>query len=143
MLSVPLNKTFPSYIIFLRHVVSQDAISNKISNILICFCNFDLSCPILNKYSFIKKKVYCLVLFGSLTLFVSILFIMFFTIHFLCCCFQCRRPPNLTQYYLTRQKIWALISQTDRCVFKSRWRPDSSILPTIKRLVTIYFTESD
>ena len=28
---------------------NQAAVSNKISNLLICFCSFDLSCPILEK----------------------------------------------------------------------------------------------
>ena len=31
----------------------QAAIAIKISNLLICFCRFDLSCPILEKDSFI------------------------------------------------------------------------------------------
>ena len=32
----------------------QAAVSVKISNLLICFCSFDLSCPILEKDNFIK-----------------------------------------------------------------------------------------
>ena len=34
---------------------SQAAISFKISNLLICFCSFDLSCPILGKDNFIEN----------------------------------------------------------------------------------------
>ena len=42
---------------------SQATISIKISNFLICFCSFDLSCPILEKDNFNKsKKLSCLVL---------------------------------------------------------------------------------
>ena len=37
------------------HYFSQAAISNKISNLLICFSSFDLSCPILEKYNFIEN----------------------------------------------------------------------------------------
>ena len=33
---------------------SQAAVAVKISNLLICFCSFDLSCPILEKEIFIK-----------------------------------------------------------------------------------------
>ena len=33
----------------------QAVIAIKISNLLICFCSFDLSCAILEKESFIKK----------------------------------------------------------------------------------------
>ena len=44
-------------IIFLYHFY-QAAIAIKISILLICFCSFDLSCPILEKYIFIKKNVY-------------------------------------------------------------------------------------
>ena len=40
----------------------QAAISVKICNLLICFCSFDLSCPILEKDNFINKFVYCIVL---------------------------------------------------------------------------------
>ena len=51
----------------------QAAISNKISNILICFCNFDLSWPILEKLLFIENMyivLFCLIKFRYfLTLF--------------------------------------------------------------------------
>ena len=53
----------------------QAAIAVKISNLLICFCSFDLSCPILEKYFFIENFdiiLSCLVKWRSfLTLFVS------------------------------------------------------------------------
>ena len=52
MLSVSLNKTFPS---FLVQINSQAADSIKISNLLVCFCSFDLSCRILEKDNFIKN----------------------------------------------------------------------------------------
>ena len=32
----------------------QAAVAIKISNLIICFCSFDLSCPILEKENFIK-----------------------------------------------------------------------------------------
>ena len=38
------------------------AVSIKISKLLICFCSFGLSCPILEKNIFNRKFVYCLVL---------------------------------------------------------------------------------
>ena len=46
-----------AYIIFLCHFYHfyEAAIAVKISNLLICFCSFDLSCPILEKYSFIEN----------------------------------------------------------------------------------------
>ena len=50
-----------------------------ISNLLICFCSFDLSCPTLEKDNFIKNVLYCIVLFNRvffLTWFVSIYFRM-------------------------------------------------------------------
>ena len=53
----------------------QAAVASKISNLIICFCSFDLSCPILEKDNFIEKLIYCLVSLNSvlfLTLFVSI-----------------------------------------------------------------------
>ena len=40
---------------YMKHQFSEIAISNKISNLLICFYNFDLSCPILEKYTFIEN----------------------------------------------------------------------------------------
>ena len=33
----------------------QATIAIKISNLFICFCNFDLSCPILEKYIYIEN----------------------------------------------------------------------------------------
>ena len=44
---------------------NQAAIANKISHLLICFCNFDLSYPILEKIYFYKTFVYCIVLLNS------------------------------------------------------------------------------
>ena len=44
----------------------QAAIAVKITNLLICFCSFDLSCYILEKYIFIKNVLYCLVLLNSI-----------------------------------------------------------------------------
>ena len=41
-------------------IFNQAAAVIKISNLLICFCSFDLSCPILEKDSFIEH--YCIVL---------------------------------------------------------------------------------
>ena len=46
------------YVILLHHVIlhfCQAAVSIKISKLLICFCSFDLSCPILEKNNFIKN----------------------------------------------------------------------------------------
>ena len=56
-------------------MICQAAASVKISNLLICFCSFDLACPILEKDNFIEN-VYivmsCLIKWHSfLTLFVS------------------------------------------------------------------------
>ena len=65
MLNVSLNKTFPSlYLYWVRHLYvtsflrhfCKAAVSVKISNLLICFCSFDLSCPILEKIQFYKKR---------------------------------------------------------------------------------------
>ena len=39
----------------LKKKIYQAAIAIKISNLLICFCSFDLSCPILEKYSFFEN----------------------------------------------------------------------------------------
>ena len=39
-------------------VFYQAVIAIKISNLLICFCSFDLSCPIIEKYIFIPKKLF-------------------------------------------------------------------------------------
>ena len=49
-------------------VFSQAAISVNISNLLICVCSFDLSCPILEKENFIEIfyiVLSCLVLLNS------------------------------------------------------------------------------
>ena len=55
---------------------SQAAVSIKISNLLICFCSFDQSCPMLEKDNFIDNLcivLCCLIKYRSfLTLFVSI-----------------------------------------------------------------------
>ena len=40
------------------------AVAIKISNLLICFCSFDLSCPILEKDIFIEKLYNIIVLFS-------------------------------------------------------------------------------
>ena len=55
----------------------QAAISIKISNLLICICPFDLSCPILHKDNFIKKYIlYRLILLNSV-LFLTLLALIF------------------------------------------------------------------
>ena len=46
-------------IIFYYH---QAAVAFYMSILLICFCSFDLFCPIFEKDSFIEKCVYCIVL---------------------------------------------------------------------------------
>ena len=38
----------------------QAAVVIKISNLVICFCSFDLSCPILEKDSFIENVYFVL-----------------------------------------------------------------------------------
>ena len=68
-MGIPFILFFYKYVIFLRHHFflhhfSQATISFKISNFLICFCSFDLSCPILEKDNFIKR--YYIVLLGLL-----------------------------------------------------------------------------
>ena len=40
---------------FINRKVDQAAVSVKTSNFLICFCSFELSCPILEKDSFIEN----------------------------------------------------------------------------------------
>ena len=46
--------------------ISLPSGASKISNLLICFCSFDLSCPILEKYILLKFCIlYCLVLLNS------------------------------------------------------------------------------
>ena len=58
-------------IIFLYHFY-QAAVAIKICNLLICFCSFDLSCPTLEKDSYIEKVLSCLVaLFFKSCLFQS------------------------------------------------------------------------
>ena len=47
----------------------QAAVSFKISNLLICFCSFDFSCPILKKDNFIEMLYKCLVLLIAIYLF--------------------------------------------------------------------------
>ena len=53
-----------AYVLLLRHHVLtlflslnffKSAVAIKLSNLLICFCSFDLFCPILEKDSFIEK----------------------------------------------------------------------------------------
>ena len=47
-------------------IVCQAAVSVKISSLRVCFCSFDLSCPILEKDNFIEHFIlYCLVLLNS------------------------------------------------------------------------------
>ena len=55
--SKSLHKTRTSEFITLcgRHY-SQAAVSIKISNLLLCLCSFELSCPILEKYNFIERS---------------------------------------------------------------------------------------
>ena len=47
---------------------SQATVSVMMSNVLICFCSFDLSCPILEIFLFYRKFVYCIVLNSVLLL---------------------------------------------------------------------------
>ena len=45
-------------------ILSPAVISIKISNLLICFCSYKLSCTILEKYNFIENMyivLYCLI----------------------------------------------------------------------------------
>ena len=49
----------------------------KISNLLICFCGFDLSCPILEKDKFIENVLYLLYCPVSLN---SVLFLTLFVL---------------------------------------------------------------
>ena len=44
------------YVIIFLHHFCQPSVSIKISNLLICFCSFDLSCPILEKDNYINNK---------------------------------------------------------------------------------------
>ena len=46
---------------------SQATVSIKIRNLLICFCSFDLSCPVLEKLNFIEN-VYTVFLLNSVIL---------------------------------------------------------------------------
>ena len=50
------------YIILFLCDFCQAAVSVKISNFFVCFCSFDLSCPILEKDNFIKF-FYCIVMY--------------------------------------------------------------------------------
>ena len=73
MLSASLNKTFHSFLIYLfqfHHIhFHQAAVSRKISNLLICFCSLNLSCPILEKDNFIENMyIECIVLLNSVLL---------------------------------------------------------------------------
>ena len=56
MLSASLNKTFPSFLPSFLHHFYHAVIAIKISNLFICFCSFDLSCPILEKDIFIVNS---------------------------------------------------------------------------------------
>ena len=44
-----------AYVVFLRHLNFQSSNRFKISNFIICFCSFDLSCSILEKDTFIEN----------------------------------------------------------------------------------------
>ena len=53
--------------IFLRHFYKA-AVAIKISNLLICFCSFELTCPKLEKYIFIENLyivLSCLIILKS------------------------------------------------------------------------------
>ena len=59
MFTVPQTEIDHSHIVFffvfsLYHFYHA-AIAIKISNLLICFCSFDFSCPILEKDSFVEN----------------------------------------------------------------------------------------
>ena len=55
---------------FFKTNFSQAAVSIKMSNVLICFCSFDLSCPIVKKVNFMKNLIlYCLVLLKLIAFF--------------------------------------------------------------------------
>ena len=64
-------------ILFLN-IFHEAAIAIKISNLLICFCSFDLSCPIREKDIFIEKCVYCLVSLNIVLLNLFVLIYFFF-----------------------------------------------------------------
>ena len=53
--SLSILRTSSSYVIIVLRHFSQATISVKISNFLICYCSFYLSCPTLEKHNFIKK----------------------------------------------------------------------------------------
>ena len=53
-----------SYVIIFLHHFYQAAIVIKISNLLICFCSFDLSCPLL-EFFFYLTFFCCIVLLNS------------------------------------------------------------------------------
>ena len=54
-----LNKTMHVYIFLSLY---QAAVTVEISILLICFCSFDLFCPLLEKGMLYRKFVYCVVL---------------------------------------------------------------------------------
>ena len=74
MIKTPLKQCSCSF--GFTSIICQAAISVKISNLLICFCSFDLSCPILEKDNFITNLYITLSILNSvfLILFVSIKF---------------------------------------------------------------------
>ena len=43
------------YMLFIKRYFYQAAVTIKISNLLICFCSFDLSCHIVKKDGFIEN----------------------------------------------------------------------------------------
>ena len=52
----------------------QAAVTVEISILLICFCSFDLFCPLFEKDSFIKRIVYCIFVSHYIVLFKPCLF---------------------------------------------------------------------
>ena len=66
--------------LFILLIFYQAAIAIKISNLLICFCSFVLSCPILEKYIFIQKKNIYLILLNSGCFFNLVCFYINFTV---------------------------------------------------------------
>ena len=54
-LSLSMLRMSSYYVVIFLHHFYQAAVAIKISNLLISFCSFDLSCPILEKDIFIER----------------------------------------------------------------------------------------
>ena len=50
----------------------QAAVTVKMGDLLVCFCGFDLSCPILKKRYIYRKFVYCIVLSHWVAFFLNL-----------------------------------------------------------------------